>query len=107
MIRTKRGVWILEFNEPFMEFLRALSQVGYDMNYEPTITSGGDGEHMEGSLHYKGLAWDLRVRDCSNRARFANELRSSLNAIDDNWDVLYGDQYHLNHIHVEYDPKGD
>ena len=106
MIRTKRGVWIIEFNDPFMKFLRALSNVGYGMNYEATITSGGDGEHMEGSLHYKGLAWDLRVRDCPDRPRFAKLLDAILNVAAENWDVLYGDQYHLNHIHVEYDPKG-
>lgn len=64
-----------------------------------TITSVMDGLHKEGSLHYKGLAFDLRTRDFTNdKKTFASHLQACLGA---QFDVVYEND----HIHVEFDPK--
>lgn len=55
------------------------------------VTSGMDGKHMPGSLHYQGLAADIRfpLRD---------EIKAALGP---DWDVVW----EKDHVHVEYDPK--
>lgn len=58
---------------------------------ELVVTSGMDGKHMTGSLHYKGLAADLRfpLRD---------EIKATLGP---DWDVVW----EKDHLHVELDRK--
>ena len=65
--------------------------------YEVTITSGNDGEHMKNSLHYKNAAIDIRTFDMRIPGYTANRLKANLG---DNFDVI--DEG--NHIHIEYDP---
>ncbi len=66
-----------------------------------TITAGLDGTHMVGSLHYSGLALDLRTRYFKEdeKEEVYLELKSILDA--QGFDVIK----HSTHIHVEYDPK--
>lgn len=64
------------------------------------ITSGTEGKHMQGSLHYRGRALDLRTRDLSPSKR--EELRDALErGLGPGWDVIL----ESTHIHVEWDPK--
>jgi hypothetical protein len=62
------------------------------------VTSVIDGTHMEGSLHYKGLAFDVRLLpgwiDGGSVA-----LRAVLGPLG--FDVVL----EKDHCHVEYDPK--
>jgi len=74
--------------------------------YEPTdqelvITSGSDGQHMTGSLHYSDEALDLRIWDLDDPARVAAELQAKLG---EDFDVVFGPS-HDTHIHAEYDPR--
>ena len=64
------------------------------------VTAGTDGEHKEGSLHYEGLAVDLRTRyfDDMQKQWVEQELRDALGY---EYDVVL----EPTHIHVEYDPK--
>jgi hypothetical protein len=70
-------------------------------NYKLTITSAIDGEHTYNSHHYKGRAFDLRVRDISSReaTRIANHLKKKLG---DNYRIFWGDRGHKDHIHLAY-----
>ena len=66
----------------------------------PIITSGSEGEHQPGSLHYVGKAIDLRTRDLPSLkvVQLVYALRAWLG---EDFDVIdEGD-----HIHVEYDPS--
>lgn len=67
---------------------------------DTVITAGTDGKHMAGSLHYKGLALDVRTRDLKDEDKLpaAAAIRQVLGAGFDV--VLEGD-----HFHIEYDPK--
>jgi hypothetical protein len=59
------------------------------------VTSLRDGNHSGGSLHYDGLAFDIRPSD-------KVLLVDIINVLGPDWDVIYEG----NHIHCEYDPKG-
>lgn len=77
----------------------AAEKVYQKFGAELVITAGVDGKHMEGSLHYKGLALDLRTFNLKGyETQVAEELRKELG--DDYDVVLEGD-----HIHCEYDPS--
>lgn len=65
-----------------------------------TITSITDGVHSALSLHYKGLAFDIRTRELKNMTpkQMADLLKI---ALGDEYDVVVENT----HIHVEHDPK--
>lgn len=64
------------------------------------ITAGTDGQHMAGSLHYRGRALDVRTRDLTPAKK--QELRDALaRGLGPGWDVIV----EPTHIHIEYDPK--
>lgn len=66
-----------------------------------TVTSGLDGTHSAGSLHYYGRALDFRTRYFSDGERNA-VFAELVDALDG---TLYDFVNHSTHIHVEYDPK--
>jgi hypothetical protein len=102
IINVKQGVWLAQLNDHFLQFIEALHEVWTRWGDTPTITAGADGKHMEGSKHYKNDAWDVRVWGLHNPQKQADQLRERLKEIDAQWIVLYGDEDHLDHIHVGY-----
>lgn len=70
------------------------------------ITSAVDGVHSAKSLHYQGLAVDLRVKSLEQeaRARVASSIRG---ALGDCYDVIHEHPGKDNeHIHIELSPLG-
>jgi hypothetical protein len=65
------------------------------------VTSLLDGEHMPGSLHYKGLAADVRSREVDVTLR-AQLLREARVALGPDFDFIL----ESDHFHLEFDPKG-
>ena len=63
------------------------------MGLELHVTSLRDGNHKAGSLHYDGLAFDIRPGSLS-----IHEIKEVLGP---SWDVVK----ESTHIHCEYDPK--
>lgn len=84
-----------------IEAERIWKQYGQDEGV--TITSGLDGTHSAGSLHYYGLAVDFRTRYWSPEVakKVWLLLKGNLANVSHNYDVIY----HKTHIHVEYDEK--
>lgn len=74
----------------------AYNKLGHDL----TITAGTDGKHAAKSLHYKGLALDIRSRTISagTKPKLLKAIRLSLGP-----DYQVIDE--LDHWHVEWDPK--
>ena len=72
----------------------------------PVITSGNDGRHSVGSLHFSDLAIDLRANNISDSLAqsIANDLSNRLGS---DFDVIF-ESFPSNpandHIHLEYDP---
>jgi hypothetical protein len=64
------------------------------------VTSATDGKHGRGSLHYVGLAVDLRTRHLPQGV--AAHLKGKLaEALGPQYDVVL----EKTHLHVEYQPK--
>lgn len=66
---------------------------------ELVITSAKDGKHGPKSLHYEGLALDLRSRNLNGREMFV--VADLKLALGPDYDVVL----EADHIHVEYDAK--
>ena len=67
------------------------------LTYPMVVTSGKDGTHKVGSLHYEGLAVDLRFRDYMDEWK-----RYMQNALGSDWDIVI----EADHIHCELDRRG-
>ena len=66
------------------------------------ITSAGDGTHGPNSLHYQGLALDLRTRSVIP-AMLTSIVRDLKFALGAQFDVVE----EVDHIHIEFDPKDE
>jgi hypothetical protein len=70
------------------------------------ITSANDSQHSAASLHYKGLAADLRSRNIPNVAVKEQILAELREALGGDFDVLLEALDTPNeHFHLEWDPK--
>jgi len=92
--------------QPVMDnALDAVQQVWSTHTLRPTITSIADGQHMQGSKHYQGLAFDVRLNDIP--LELHETLRREVsNMVGSAFDVLH--EYHgttNDHLHIEFDPK--
>lgn len=78
-----------------------------ELHRDAVCTSARDGQHMDGSLHYTGLACDFRSKDLSDAAshELAAAIRKRLNG-DANKNRPYQVVLETSpaHVHVEYDP---
>lgn len=91
MIRIKAGV-----QPRNLVIAAAVANVGHEMDVDVVITSGTDGQHMQGSKHYTGEALDIRL--VANEAEFVQRLGAHLGA---NYQLIV----ERDHLHVEYDPS--
>ena len=99
---VKPGVVFKEINARLFHVCVTAQWVWEKYGLTPTITEAwrkGTG------LHPKNMAWDLRIWGLKNPKKVSDELREMLNIKTNDYDVVYGDKTHLDHIHVEYDPK--
>lgn len=99
-MQLKEGV-IFNLGAPMLRALPVIEEACYIFDVEPWITSGSDGEHMEGSLHYDKRAIDIRSRDLHLfRIPFVKYLKLHLGP---GYDVI--DEHIVKaHIHIEWDP---
>ena len=83
----------------FANILAAVSRTPVAIDI--VITSGTEGQHKSGSLHYKGHAADIRTRNFPN----PGAIRSFMAALK----LELGEDYQLilesDHLHVEFDPS--
>jgi hypothetical protein len=81
--------------------MKAVGWIWEDYGQEAVITCARDGMHSAGSLHYYGLAIDVRNRyfTADQKKAVMGELKSELHP--KGFDVIQ----HKSHIHIEYDPK--
>ena len=99
-MKIKDGVILAGLDIKMRPVLIIADHMWEQFNQELVVTAGLDGAHSAGSLHYYGLALDLRTRYFSDvdKKVIAESLQDSLG---DKFDVVL----HSSHIHVEYDPK--
>lgn len=92
-----------EMNGLRAEILLALmiaDDVYSEYDIECVITEGTGAKHGIGSLHYVGLAVDLRIRNIP--VRFREIIHSRIkDALGSQYDVVL----ESDHIHIEFQPK--
>ena len=97
----KAGVDISRLNPEIRRTLTPLAKVYRLEKEELVITSTYEGNHLPSSLHYHNDAIDIRwpSETKKGRADFAKKIAAMLGK---KFDVVP----ELNHLHIEYDPKG-
>ena len=95
----KPGVKPTSLQPELLLGIMVAKHVYLEIGKEFTLTSLNDGEHMPGSLHYDGLACDLRSRHLHDPGMVAQRIRERLT---DDYDVVV----EKDHIHLEFQPKG-
>ena len=103
-MKIKEGASLIGLKLEMRPVLIEADAIWRELGQELVITSGTDGEHSAGSLHYYGYAVDLRIRYFTQEEKYKafSELVSALEF--DGYDIYL----HDTHIHVEYDAiKGE
>lgn len=100
MLRLKNGVNAAGMKPESLLIVMIAKDVCREMGKECVITSITDGKHSANSLHYEGLAVDLRTRHMidSEQKEFKDQMAARLGG---NYDVVL----ERTHVHVEFDPK--
>jgi len=108
MLSLKHGV-SLKGLQPQMVLAAEIVYGAYRDSGTPdcVITAGSDGQHMQGSLHYKGCALDFRTHGLREVGVDPRALTVKIReALGPNFDVLL--EHPLapeEHIHVEWQEK--
>lgn len=98
-LKFKEGVE-LTITKEVNEILSGVHLAFLAIGKECVVTSGRDGQHMEGSKHYEGKAIDFRTFHLHLHELDA-VVKAAKNALGKDFDVVVeGD-----HLHVEKDPK--
>lgn len=88
--------------QPPIYYALGIAEMVYRYNgLKLVVTSLTDGQHMKESLHYKGLAADIRTRDIP--ADLLRAVHGSLSSVLSpmGFDVIL----EKDHIHIEWDSK--
>ena len=99
-LSIKAGVELTLLHDEYVAQIPLICSTFAAYGQDATVTSGREGKHKEGSLHYKVplRALDWRVWNVRDVELCAAELRLVL---PDDFDVVV----EKTHIHIEYDPK--
>ena len=98
-MKYKPGVSIRKLQPQIVLALMEIERLYADLDQDLVITSGDDGKHSDASLHYEGLAIDIRTRNLTlmTPEGIAQAIREVL---PEGYDVIV----ESTHIHLEYDP---
>jgi len=100
MLLLKPGVRVAGLRSEILLAVVAAERVCAEMGVDCVVTACVDGVHKAGSLHYCGLAVDLRSRDFrpGDLDKAIARIRQCLGA---DYDVVLENE----HVHVEFDQK--
>lgn len=99
-VQIKSGVNLVGLQPQILLAIQVADDLYVSRGHSLTITSANDSQHMEGSLHYGGMAVDFRTKDLPPGA--AQEIAAALKSqLGSQYDVVL----ESDHIHVEFDPK--
>lgn len=105
--KFKRGVTFNGVQPECVMGIMVATHVMESLGHTCTVTSIMDGKHLSNSLHYAGLAFDLRTWANDSGEQLPDEkkqliARSLRQYLGADWDVVV----ESTHIHCEFDPKG-
>ena len=101
--RVKDGVVLSGLNPTIKMALYNISYIYQEYGYEMVVTSAREGVHKKGSLHYQGLAADIRTRhiDSNDLGDIVKDIEKYLTAIDKRFQIVLEDT----HLHIEFDRR--
>jgi hypothetical protein len=99
-MKIKHGATLIGLKIQMRKALMLADQVWSENGKELVVTSGTDGAHSAGSLHYYGYALDFRIRyfDANTLEKVIAQLARGLREVD----IAYRMIVHSTHIHVEW-----
>jgi hypothetical protein len=106
-MKIKEGASLQGLDIRMRPVLIVANQIWRVHGQELVITSGTDGAHSAGSLHYYGRAVDLRIRDFDAQtvSLVFVALKKELDDLGNKYISYYDVVQHKTHIHAEYDPR--
>lgn len=100
MLRIKPGASVKGLQPQALIALYIAEQVYGSYGADCWLTSGTDGKHGAESLHYSGLAVDIRISNLEDAIPTKEAREKIANALSVEYDVVL----EPDHIHIEYDP---
>ena len=107
VLRFKEGVSIRGLRDETVLAVVCAYSIFSDYGLDCVVTSGVDGQHSWGSLHYRGDAFDLRIKHITDLegkrdgSKIDEIVEVLSDALTDDFDVVLEED----HIHVEFQPK--
>lgn len=106
MVSIKTGVKLKGLQPEILVGLQVMIDLLKKYGYDTVITEGTGGTHMPESLHYKGLALDLRSKHIVSNTDKKALLIDGKQLLGENYDlILEGTGTPTEHLHLEFDPK--
>lgn len=103
-MKVKAGVvlHIESFKHPEMSKIPLVMQEEAPQGYEITLTSGMDGAgiHKDNSKHFKGFAFDFRIKDFPSEKKLETWVTRVQKRLGTDYFVLL--EREKNHIHVQW-----
>lgn len=98
MIVIKDGVDVKNLHPVMWDMIYRIKPFFDTAKIDLVITSGTDSKHGNGSLHYVGLAVDIRTKTMKNKKKMFKSIKAVLPS---GYDVVP----ESTHLHIEYQPK--
>jgi hypothetical protein len=102
MLRIKHGVDLNGLRPEMTLALQIAAEAYKQAGFDCWVTSAHEGVHSPGSLHYVGLAVDLRTESAGIARTKARALTAVIRAA---LSVQYDVVAESRHIHIEFQPK--
>lgn len=101
MMFIKKGASINGIKPEIVHALNVASDVWKQLfSVNPYVTSGTEGKHSRGSLHYVGYAVDLRSNNLTGDSQVM-----AIRALKECLGIEYDIVLEPDHIHLEFQPK--
>lgn len=102
-IKVKMGVFIKLIVPELFDVCRVVFEEYEKEGYEAVLTSGAEGQHMKGSYHLDGYAWDFRTYNSAGFLTVYRRIFDRLKALSPYYDILLERKTGEDHVHVELD----
>lgn len=86
----------------FLVLIDAMLSAEDEFGMEAYVTGAAFEGYPENGLHDQGFAWDIRIHNVVDRVGYVSFLYTRLKSVSENFRFLYGDEFHTDHIHIEY-----
>ena len=101
MLKFKDGVTVYGLQPEALYAIDRCVEIYERHGIDCVITSSRYGDrHSSGSLHYAGLAFDIRTRNLTD-SQIPDILADMKSDLGNHYDCIF----EVNHYHVEYQPK--